>query len=241
MIETPDAGPEPRISLVIAAHNEAATIADVVERARVAIAEPCEVIVIDDGSGDGTGDAAAAVGARVIRLSPNRGKGVALRTGIDASRGEWLIFIDADGQDDPDEIPKLLTEARHGVAMVNGSRFRGRLLEGAISGPNLVGNLVMTGLLDLAFLATITDSQAGFRVVHGPTVRALPLRSVEYEIETEMLAHLLRRRLRVVEVPVNRYRRAAGVTDFRRIRNGLRILRTIVRERLRPVARNANA
>ena len=181
------------------------------------------------------------MGARVIRLSPNRGKGVALRTGIDASRGEWLIFIDADGQDDPDEIPKLLTEARHGVAMVNGSRFRGRLLEGAISGPNLVGNLVMTGLLDLAFLATITDSQAGFRVVHGPTVRALPLRSVEYEIETEMLAHLLRRRLRVVEVPVNRYRRAAGVTDFRRIRNGLRILRTIVRERLRPVARNANA
>lgn len=241
MTETSGAGPTPRISLVIAAHNEVATIADVVVRACIAIAEPCEAIVIDDGSGDGTGDAAAAVGARVIRLSPNRGKGAALRAGIDASRGQWLVFIDADGQDDPDEIPALLARARDGVAMINGSRFRGQLRQGAISAPNLLGNLVMTGLLDLAFLATITDSQAGFRVVHGPTVRALPLRSVEYEIETEMLAHLLRRGLRVVEVPVNRYRRAAGVTDFRRIRNGLRILATIVRERLRPVAKDAPA
>ncbi len=222
----------PRLSLVVAAHNEAATIADVLRRAVAAMGEPCEVIVVDDGSSDDTGKRATDAGARVIRLSPNRGKGVALRTGIDASTGRWLIFIDADGQDDPDEIPKLLAEAKEGVVLVNGSRFLGSLREGAISGPNLVGNLVMTGLLDLLFLARITDSQAGFRLVHGPTVRAFDLRAVEYEIETEMLIAALRSGMRVVEVPVNRYRRAAGVTDFRRIRNGLRILKMIVRERV---------
>lgn len=222
-----------RVSLVIAAHDEAATLGEVVTRARAAVGEPIECIVVDDGSRDGTHLVAEAAGATVVRLWPNRGKGEALRAGISASQGQWLIFIDADGQDDPTEIPLLLAQAREGVAMVNGSRFLGRLREGAISGPNLLGNLFMTGLLDLLFLAPITDSQAGFRVVHGPTVRALDLRSREYEIETEMLARLLRGGHRVVEVPVTRYAREAGRTDFRRVRNGLRILGTIVRERLR--------
>ncbi len=225
--------PSPRVSLVIAAHNEAATIGDVLRRATTAIGEPCEAIVVDDGSSDRTGAIATEAGARVIRLSPNRGKGVALRTGIQASRGQWLIFIDADGQDDPDEIPLLLAAAKEGVAMVNGSRFKGILHKGAISTPNLFGNLFMTGLFDLVFFANITDSQAGFRVVHGPTTRTFELRSVEYEIETEMLAAAWCSGLQVIEVPATRYRRQAGVTDFRRIRNGLRILRTILRERVR--------
>ena len=223
--------------MVIAAHNEAATIADVVARARRAIDSTpghrcCEVIVVDDGSNDGTGTAAEAAGARVLSLTPNRGKGFALREGIRASVGDWLLFIDADGQDDPAEIPQLLAAANGDVALVNGSRFIGRLNRGAISVPNFFGNLLMTGLLDVAFLATITDSQAGFRAIRGDVARSLPLTSVEYEIETEMLAKLLKRRHRIVEVGVNRYARAAGRTDFRRIRNGLRILGTIVKERV---------
>ncbi len=223
----------PRVSLVIAAHNEAGTIVDVLAQATAAIAEPCEAIVVDDGSTDNTADLATEAGAQVIRLTPNRGKGVALRRGIDASRGQWLVFIDADGQDDPAEIPLLLQAAHDGVVLVNGSRFKGSLRQGAISRSNLLGNLVMTGLFDLLFLARITDSQAGFRVFHGPTARAFELRAVEYEIETEMLAAALGSGMRIVEVPVTRYRRQAGATDFRRIRNGLAILRTIVAERIR--------
>ena len=69
--------------------------------------------------------------------------------------------------------------------------------------------------------------------MHGPTARAFELRAVEYEIETEMLAAALGSGMRIVEVPVTRYRRQAGATDFRRIRNGLAILRTIVAERIR--------
>ncbi len=217
-----------RVSVVIAAHDEAATIADVVRAATAAIGDEVEheVIVVDDGSTDDTARLAEDAGARVIRVWPNGGKGAALRTGIAESGGDWLVFIDADGQDDPAEIPQLLEHAWGDTVLVNGSRFIGTMRRGAISGPNWFGNVFMTAFLDLLFLAPITDSQAGFRA------RALPLRSTEYEIETEMLAKVLRAGHRVVEVPVTRDKRAAGTTDFRRIRNGLRILGTILRERI---------
>ena len=218
------------MSVVIAAHDEAATIGDVVRAAQVAAA-PVEVIVVDDGSTDDTSACAAAAGAKVLRLVPNRGKGVALRTGIAASCGDWLVFLDADGQDDPAEIPRLLEAIDEDVGMVNGSRFIGRLHPGAISLPNWVGNLVMTGLLNLVFLRGVTDSQAGFRAIRGDLARSFTLTSRQYEIETEMLAKVLKGGHRVVEVPVNRYRRQAGSTDFRRIQNGLRILRRILEER----------
>ena len=80
----------------------------------------------------------------------------------------------------------------------------------------------------------ITDSQAGFRVIRGDLARAMALRSDEYEFETEVLAKVLRRGLKVVEVPVTRSPRSAGRTDFRRVHNGLRILKTMLAERLRP-------
>jgi glycosyltransferase involved in cell wall biosynthesis len=191
-----------------------------------------EIIVVDDGSTDETFQEARTNGARVIRLVPNRGKGVALRHGIEQTSGDWLVFLDADGQDDPTEIPNLLKEATDDTVLVNGSRFLGTLNKGAISRPNYVGNIVMTGLLDLAFGAKITDSQAGFRAIRGDIARGLRLTSKEYEIETEMLAKVLKQGHKVVEVAVNRYARAAGRTDFRRIRNGMRILWTIGSQRM---------
>jgi glycosyltransferase involved in cell wall biosynthesis len=188
---------------------------------------------VDDGSTDNTAGEAERAQARVVRLAQNQGKGVALRTGIQASRGRWLVFLDADGQDDPAEIPKLLGAVNDNVALVNGSRFMGELKKGAISRANWVGNVMITGIFDLCFGARITDTQAGFRVMDGDIARDLKLVSQEYEIETEILAKVLRRGLQVVEIPVTRYQRAAGHTDFRRIRNGLRILKTIIRERVR--------
>ena len=135
------------VSVVIAAHNEAASIADVVRGVAAALgSERIETIVVDDGSSDGTARLAEAAGARVVQFSQNRGKGVALRRGIAETTGDWVVFLDADGQDDPAEIPLLLKHVAPGVALINGSRFIGTLLQGAISAPNWVGNVAFTGL-----------------------------------------------------------------------------------------------
>ncbi len=219
-----------KLSVVLAAHNEAESI-EAVLTSLAEVVDAAEVIVVDDGSSDLTADLAERAGATVLRCTPNRGKGAAMREGIAASRGEWLIFLDADGQDDPHDIPRLLAEAGDEVGLVNGSRFLGTLLPGSIHPLNRVANQALTALLSLLFGRRITDSQAGFRLIRGDLARSMALRSDEYEFETEVLAKALCSELAVVEVPVTRHPRSGGRTDFRRIHNGLRILRTMLRER----------
>src|SRR5262245_29204070 len=93
----------PEVSVILPAHNEAATIGAIVRDCLSAVTQAKEIIVVDDGSLDRTAAEAEAAGARVIRLVPNRGKGRALRRGIEESAGAVLVFLDADGQDDPNE------------------------------------------------------------------------------------------------------------------------------------------
>ncbi len=103
-----------------------------------------EVLVVDDGSTDGTDRAAADAGARVLRLPANGGKGSAVRRGLSEARGEVIVLIDGDGQDDPTEIPRLLEALRPGVDLVVGSRFIGRFEPGAITPVNHLGNRFLT-------------------------------------------------------------------------------------------------
>src|SRR5262245_40697044 len=114
-----------RISIILPAYNEERTIAAVVAGCRAAVPGADEILVIDDGSTDATAPCAEAAGARVIRVAPNRGKGEALRLGIERSTGDVLVFLDADGQDDPHEIPLLLDALAAGADLVIGSRFLG--------------------------------------------------------------------------------------------------------------------
>lgn len=216
-----------RVSAVVAAHDEAATIGSVVRGIREHTAGLCQLLVVDDGSTDATAAEARAAGAEVLPLRPNRGKGAALLAALPRVEGDYVLFIDGDGQDDPADIPRLLVAAEAGADFVNGSRWLGELHPGAISLPNRLGNRLMTELLNLRAGARITDSQAGFRLIRVALLRGARLRSVEYEVETEMLLHALRSGADVREVPVARHPRAGGHTDFRRIRNGLRILATI--------------
>jgi len=220
------------LAVVMAAHNEAGAVGQVVRKCRSVIGDNFDIVVVDDGSTDATAAEAAQAGARVLKLWPNGGKGAAMRVGIAESTAEWLIFIDADGQDDPAEIPLLLAERGEGVGLVNGSRFLGHLKQGSIHPANRIGNIALTRLFGKLFGQPITDSQAGFRLVRGDAVRALTLRGDEYEFETEVMGKLLLKGYRVIEVPVTRDARAAGSTDFRRVRNGLRILRMMVGLRL---------
>ncbi len=223
----------PQVSLVIPAHNEAPTIASVIAGARAALQQLGEILVIDDGSSDGTARAAEQAGARVHRLEPNRGKGEALRVGIAEASRDLLAFIDADGQDDPAELPRLLEALDDDVAMVIGSRFIGQLHAGAITLKNHAGNLALTWTFNRLYGTRITDTQAGFRVVRRQALDPARLRAVRYEIETELCLHVVKRGGRVVEVPVSRAARGGGASGFGTARDGLRILRRMVRGKLR--------
>lgn len=220
-----------RVSVVIPAHDEAATIVDVVLRCRAHTPDLLEVLVVDDGSTDATASESERAGARVIRLEPNRGKGIALRRGIAEARGDVLVFLDGDGQDWPEEIPSLLDALAPGVAMVIGSRFLGRFDAGAITPLNRAGTRALTAVLNRLFGASVTDPIAGFRAVRRAALVPCTLRAVRYDIEVDVLLALLARGERVIEVPVRRSPRRHGATGLSPFTDGARILARIVARR----------
>ncbi|APR79816.1 glycosyl transferase family 2 [Minicystis rosea] len=217
--------------MILAAYDEAATIGDVVRGCREHTKDLAEVIVVDDGSRDATADIAEATGARVIRLPENRGKGVAIRRGIEAAGGDILLFLDADGQDDPREIPRVLGAFDHGVDMVVGSRFLGRFEPGAITSLNRAGNLGLTAVVNVLFGVRLSDTQAGFRAVRRGAVERARLSANRYDIEVDLLLSVLRGGGRVVEAPVSRAPRRHGRSSLDSFRDGTRILLRILRKR----------
>ena len=225
----------PGVTVVIPCHDEEASVGAVVTGCRAALAgEPHEVLVVDDGSRDETAARATEAGARVLRLAPNRGKGRALAAGVEAARYPVVVFLDGDGQDSPRDLPRLLDAFRGPVRMVIGSRFLGTLHPHAIHPLNRLANQAFSRLISTLFQARITDSQAGYRVVRRDDYLGLGAGAREYEIETDVLLKALKAGWEIREVPVERFPRTGSATDFQRIRHGLRILWTILRERGTP-------
>lgn len=233
-LESPAMNSLPQVGIILPCHNEATSVAAVIEACgRALSSRPHEIIVVDDGSTDETASVARKAGASVVRLDPNCGKGVALRHGVQAAQSSILIFLDADGQDDPADIPELLAALTPRVKLVVGSRFLGTLHRGAIRPMNRVANLAFTALISGLFGQRITDSQAGFRVVRRQDYLDLKVGAEEYDVETEMLLKAIKSGWQILELPVSRFPRRGSHTDFNRVRHGLLILWTIVRERAR--------
>jgi len=219
------------VTVLVAAYNEAPVIAAVVRDALRSMSG-VEVVVVDDGSTDGTDAVAAAAGARVVRLPVNGGKGAAVRRGLAEVRGGVIVLIDGDGQDDPAEIPQLLDALRPDVDLVVGSRFIGRFEPGAITPFNRWGNQFLTAVINLLFATALTDTQAGFKAVRAETLRRVKLRADRFDIEVDLLLGVLRAGGRVVDVPVRRAPRQHGESRLNSLRDGARILRRIMRIRL---------
>jgi glycosyltransferase involved in cell wall biosynthesis len=233
MVDSKDApkGGTASVSVVLAAYQEAPTIADVVRGCSAHTPGLLEVIVVDDGSTDDTAARAEEAGARVFRLRQNGGKGVAIRHGIVRAAGDILLFMDADGQDDPREIPALLAALTPGVDMVVGSRFLGRFGPGAITPVNKAGNQLLTSVVNVLFGTRLTDTQAGFRAVRRSAAARVKLSASRYDIEVDLLLGVLRTGGKVAEVPVSRAARPHGTTHLDSIRDGSRILARILRRR----------
>jgi glycosyltransferase involved in cell wall biosynthesis len=218
------------VSVIIPVHNEAPTIASVV-RASAAAVPGAEVVVVDDGSTDGTDQIARDAGAQVVRLDVNGGKGAALQRGIRESSGDILVFIDGDGQDSPAEIPLLIGAFQPGVDLVLGSRFLGYFRKGAITRLNMAGTRFITWLVQATFGCRVTDPLAGFRAVRRSILQRIELKATGYDIEVDLLLRVLRAGGRVVEVPASRSARPFGSSDLSSIRDGIRIASRILQVR----------
>jgi glycosyltransferase involved in cell wall biosynthesis len=220
------------VSAIMAAYDEADAVASVVRACQRVLPAGSEVIVVDDGSRDATALQARGAGARVLRLDRNAGKGAALLHGANAARGDVLVFLDADGQDDPEDIAALLDALRPGVDLVIGSRFLGTLQPGAITPLHRIGNRVLTAVVNVLFGTRLTDTQAGFRCMSRQTLARCRPRARRYDIEVDLLLEVLRLGGRVIEVPVHRLPRGAGRSKLATVRDGGRILARILRHRL---------
>ena len=205
------AAPAP-IVVVLPAHDEAATVAAVVARVPAEVGgHPVEVVVVDDGSTDGTVEEALAAGAKVVSHDRNRGLGAAVRTGISeamARQAEAVAFLDADGEYDPSELDALLAPILAGRAdYVVGSRFRGRI--DSMLAHRRAGNLALTALTSLVARRRLSDAQSGFRaigrdaLVHATIVH-------DYNYAQVLTLALLRKGFRYAEVPISYSRRRRG-------------------------------
>lgn len=189
-----------KVCALIPAFNEAATVGRVVSGAGAHVAQ---VLVVDDGSTDRTADLARDAGATVVRLERNEGKGTALRAGLShvlRTDVTHVLFMDADLQHPPEEIPRLVGEAaRSGAAMVIGERvfLRGRM-PASRYWANVIGSWSLARLMGV----DLKDTQSGFRLVRADVLRTLQLEARGYEFETELVVKLARRRARIAGVPV---------------------------------------
>jgi glycosyltransferase involved in cell wall biosynthesis len=230
--------PGPRFSLLVPAYNEQDTIEDVLRRA-AALDLDSELIIVDDGSTDGTVAAVervqADLGDRVRLLSHgrNRGKGAGVRTAIAASRGEFVVIQDADLEYNPSDIPKLVAPLLDGVAdVVYGSRLRGGEPQRAHLFWHYAGNRFLSLLTNVLFNTTISDMEVGYKAFRGELIRGLELTSDGFDIEPEMTAKLLRRGdIRLYEIPVSYYGRTYAEGKKITWRDGFRAVAVLLRYR----------
>jgi glycosyltransferase involved in cell wall biosynthesis len=196
-----------RVSFLIPAYNEAASITEVLDRVD-ALPFDKQVIVVDDGSTDGTAELVAARNGVVLLQQPNQGKGAAIRHAIEHIDGEIAVIQDADMEYDPAEVPRLIEPIERGAAdVVYGSRLRGGEAQRAYMFWHLVGNRFLSLLTGVLYNTTISDMETGYKAFRSEVLRSLDLRQSDFAIEPEITAKVCLRNLRVYELPISYYGR----------------------------------
>lgn len=222
------------LTILIPAFNEAPTIERVVRKVSTRMPE-AELIVVDDGSTDGTAAIldrlAATLPLRLLRHKRNQGKGAAIRAGLSAARGAYVLIQDADLEYDPDDYPALLAPVEKGRATaVYGSRFLGP--HRASYFWHRFGNWLITLMVNLLFNASLTDVETGYKLFPTTGLRAMALRSRSFEFEVEVTCKWLKAGQTIFEVPVSYYGRSYAEGKKITWRDGIQALWIILRCRV---------
>lgn len=215
-----------RVIALIPAYNEAARVGAVVTKAKPHVSE---VVVIDDGSTDKTADVSRAAGATVLRHEQNKGKGAAIVTALEyfaKSPATFGVFLDADGQHDPGEIPKFVEAVqRENAGIVVGTRMSDT---GAMPVVRKLTNQFTSWVTSKLARQRITDSQCGYRLVHRRVLPDLKLSTARFETETEMLIQAGRAGHRIAEVPVRTiYGQEARASHIHPLRDTVRFFKLV--------------
>ena len=225
------------VSVIVPVFNEHATVAAVIDRLlTIDFPTDREIIVINDGSSDGTREVLGRLEGtprlRIVHAEVNRGKGHAIRLGLDQARGEVIAIQDADLELDPAQLGSLVEPLLQGKAeVVYGSRFLGRHPDAPWL--TLVANRTLTSLTNILYGSSITDMETCYKIMRTTVARGLGLTADRFDIEPEITARLLKAGHRIVELPVTFSPRSRAAGKKIRWHDGFQAVSILLRYRFR--------
>ena len=235
--ETPVGGRTYRLlSVIVPVFNERTTLTEIVRRMRaVDLPMDREIIVVDDGSSDGSDKVLSAIEdstVRVLRHGANKGKGAAVRTGLAVARGDLLLIQDADLEYDPEDWPKLLAPILRGRAdVVYGSRFTGERKNMLFW--HWVGNRLLSLVTNVLYNSTLSDMETCYKLFDRKVLEGITVESDRFDFEPEITAKVLRRGHRIYEVPISYSGREFHEGKKITWRDGFGALTTLVKYRFK--------
>lgn len=221
------------ISVIIPAYNEERTVAEIIAKV-AAVDLNKEIIVVNDGSTDSTLSVLEGIkdkyGLKIINLPENRGKGFAIRKGIQKSRGDIILTQDADLETDPSEYHKILEPILSGrTKIVFGSRFLGGINK--MNKFNYIGNRLLTALANILYGIKITDEATVYKVFMRSVLDGIELKANRFELCPELVAKFAKRRYKIIEVPISFQGRSKNEGKKVRLRDGFAAIWTLLKYR----------